>query len=64
MPNTLKSARPASLLSMNGYSSTPRQLGGQQDRGRFPAGEREHAGKLASGPVAIATGARPPAPGP
>ena len=29
------------------------ELGGQQDRGRFPAGEGEHTGKLAAGPVAI-----------
>ena len=39
MPKMLKSARPTSLPSMNGYSSTPAELSGQQDRGGFPARE-------------------------
>ena len=52
MPKTLNSARPASLLSMNGYSSTPASWAASRsaDGSRIAA---QHSGNLAPGPVAF-----------
>ena len=51
IPNTLNSERPTSLLSMNGYRSTPASCAAS----RTAEGSRRansHAANLAAGPVA------------